>query len=109
MADRSEEARAKAERSFKKKEQQAQEAEKVWAEQAAASCAADDQRARLRALRLAKDAENHAEPKSKPDRRPAAPVSTAALAGEEEERGILPTHRPVPVKKPNAPAQTRKK
>src|SRR3954447_14532062 len=96
MAYRSEEARLKAEANFKKKEQQAQDADKVWAEQAVASRAADDQRARLKALRLAKEAAG-AEPKAKHHRRPGAPA-IEALAREKAERGLLPAHRPVPVK-----------
>ena len=103
MADRSEEARLKAEASFRKKEEQAQEADKVWAEQAAASQAADEQRARLKALRLAKETAEP-EPKTKRNRQPAAP-NAEALAHEEEQRGILPTHRPTPVR----PSRARKK
>ena len=52
MADRSEEARRRAEANFKKKEQQAQEADKVWAERAVAEKATEQNAARLKALRL---------------------------------------------------------
>ena len=72
MADRSEESRLRAESNFKKKERHAQEADKVWAEQAAAGKASDVKRARLKGLRLAKeaaDAETAAQPaRSKPPR-----------------------------------------
>jgi hypothetical protein len=56
MPDNPDEARARAEANFKKKEQQAKENEQVWAEHAAAEQAADKNRARLRKLRLAKEA-----------------------------------------------------
>ena len=49
-------ARARAEYNFKKKELQAQEAEKVWAERADAQKAWDANTARLKDLRLAKNA-----------------------------------------------------
>lgn len=72
MVDRSEEARLRAESNFKKKERHAQEADKVWAEQAAAGKAADTNRARLKGLRLAQEAadtQSGAKPtKSKPPR-----------------------------------------
>ena len=57
MADRSDETRARAEAKFKKKEQQTQEAGKVWAERAAAEKVGDDKRAQLKSLRLAKEAQ----------------------------------------------------
>jgi hypothetical protein len=56
MVDPSEEARRRAEANFKKKERQAQEADKVWAERAAAEKATEQNAARLKALRLARDA-----------------------------------------------------
>jgi hypothetical protein len=56
MASRSDEGRMRAEALFKKREAQTKENEKVWAEHAAASRAADANRARLKSLRLAKEA-----------------------------------------------------
>jgi hypothetical protein len=55
--DDPDEARARAEAKFRKQEQQANESEKVWAERAAAEKAADANRARLKSLRLAMEAE----------------------------------------------------
>jgi hypothetical protein len=55
MADRSEEMRLRAEQSFRKKEQQAKEGEKALAELAAGE-AADAHRAKLKGMRLAKEA-----------------------------------------------------
>jgi hypothetical protein len=66
MADQSDEARLRAEGKFKKKEMQTQEAEKVWAEQAAAGRAADVNRAKLRAQRLAKEEADKTEPAGVP-------------------------------------------
>jgi hypothetical protein len=59
MSDRSE-AALRAEAKFKKNEQAKQESEKVWAELEAANRAADEKRARLRHLRLAKEAAEEA-------------------------------------------------
>jgi hypothetical protein len=56
MADRSEEARLRAEANFKKKQQRTEEGEKVWGEHLAAGKAADANRAKLKAQRLARDA-----------------------------------------------------
>lgn len=56
MADRSEEARARAEANFKKKDLQRQEADQVWAERATAAAASDQNAARLKSLRMAKEA-----------------------------------------------------
>ena len=56
MADRSEEARLRAETNFKKKQQRTEEGEKVWGEHLAAGKAADANRAKLKAQRLARDA-----------------------------------------------------
>ena len=67
MVDSSEEARRRAEANFKKKERQTQEGEQAWAEHLAAGEAADTNRARLRALRLAKDAAD-AQPGAKPEK-----------------------------------------
>jgi hypothetical protein len=57
MAHRNEEARLRAEANFKRKERQTEEGGKAWAEHLAAAEAADANRARLRTLRLAKEAE----------------------------------------------------
>ena len=62
MAHQSEDARARAEAKFDKKELQRQEAEQVWAERAAAAKASDLNAARLKALRLAKEAADTAGP-----------------------------------------------
>ncbi len=56
MAEDPDDTRARAEAKFKKQEQAKRESEKVWAEHTAAGRAADEQRARLKALRLAKEA-----------------------------------------------------
>ena len=64
MADRTDEARQRAEANFKKKELRAQEADKVWAERAVAEKASEQNAARLKGLRLARDAaENPPTPK----------------------------------------------
>ena len=56
MADKSDEARDRAEAKFKKQEQVKQEGDKVWAERAASGIASDKLRRELRAQRLAKEA-----------------------------------------------------
>ena len=56
MADQPDEARARAEARFRKQEAANRENEKVWAEHAAAAQAADQRRAHLKSLRLAKEA-----------------------------------------------------
>ncbi len=68
MADRSDEARLRAEAKFKRKQQANHEAGKVWAGHAAAEKAGDEKRARLRALRLAKEAVEKDAAPSNPDR-----------------------------------------
>ena len=55
MSSRSDEGRARAEAVFKKQEHQTKQSEKVWAEHVAAGKAADVSRAKLKALRLAKE------------------------------------------------------
>ena len=55
MLDNPDEVRARAEAKFKKQEQQTKESEQVWAEHAASERAADQNRAKLRAQRLAKE------------------------------------------------------
>ncbi|HEY7384178.1 MAG TPA: hypothetical protein VH743_10960 [Beijerinckiaceae bacterium] len=56
MADKPDDARARAEARFRKQEATNRENEKVWAEHAAAAQAADQKRAKLKSLRLAKEA-----------------------------------------------------
>ena len=56
MADRSEEAKARAEGQFRKRQQRSEEAEKAHADIAAQARALDKNTARLKALRLAKEA-----------------------------------------------------
>ena len=55
MRDSSDEARLRAEAKFKKKEQQTREGDEAWAEYVAAQKGADQKRAHLKALRLAKE------------------------------------------------------
>ena len=73
MVDRSEETRLRAEEKFKKKERQTEEGEKVWAEHLAAGSAADAHRAKLKALRLAKEAGEGHPVKRKRRKSPAQP------------------------------------
>ncbi len=61
MAEHPDEARLRAEAKFKKKEREAQESQKVWAERAAAEKAGDANRARLKSLRLSQEASKQAE------------------------------------------------
>ena len=63
--DQAEEARLRAEANFKKKQQQTEEGEKAWAEHLATGKAADENRAKLKALRLANEAEQAPTPKRK--------------------------------------------
>jgi hypothetical protein len=56
MMSNSKEAKARAEASFKKKEHQAQEGAKAWAEYEAERRALSEKTERLRVLRLAKEA-----------------------------------------------------
>ena len=56
MTNRSEEARVRAETNFIKKQRRTEEGEKVWEEHLAAGQAADANRAKLKAQRLARDA-----------------------------------------------------
>jgi hypothetical protein len=57
MTNRSEEGRARAEAMFRKREPHTKESDKVWAERAAAGRAADANRAKLKAVRLAEEAQ----------------------------------------------------
>jgi hypothetical protein len=64
MTNRSEEGRARAEAMFRKAEPRPKESDKVWAERAAAGRAADMNREKLKAQRLARGgAENPSTPK----------------------------------------------
>jgi hypothetical protein len=56
MTNRSDDARLRAEANFKKKQQRTEEGEKFWAEHLSAGKAADVNRAKLKAQRLARDA-----------------------------------------------------
>jgi hypothetical protein len=105
MADHSEEARLRAEANFKKKQERVKEGEKAWADHLAAGNAADTNRAKLKALRLARDATEKPVTKAAKGRKPkgrVAPTSAAptmeALVQETKEREVLPTHRQVPAK-----------
>jgi hypothetical protein len=105
MVDPSEEARRRAEANFKKKERQAQEADTVWAEQAIAEKATEQNVARLKALRLARDAaENPASSRAKgkksknPDNQSSTAPSMEVLVQDTKAREVLPTHRQVPTK-----------
>lgn len=72
MSKNSKEAQDRAEASFTKKEQQAREGAKAFAEYEAQSKAAHDKTARLRLLRLAKEAaDSKAEAEAKPEPKPA--------------------------------------
>ena len=105
MANTSEEARRRAEANFKKKERQAQEADKVWTERAMAEKAAEQNAARLKALRLARDAaENPPSSRAKgkklrnPDNQSSTAPSMEVLVHDTKAREVLPTHRQVPTK-----------
>src|SRR5687768_17509136 len=106
MVDPSEEARRRAEANFTKKERQAQEADPVWAEQAIAEKATEQNVARLKALRLARDAaENPASSRAKgkkskknPDNQSSTAPSMEVLVQDTKAREVLPTHRQVPTK-----------
>jgi hypothetical protein len=109
MADRSEEARLRAESNFKKKHERAKEGEKAWADHLAAGKAADTNRAKLKALRLARDATEKPVAKAAKGKKPkgraaVTPGATAmeTLVKETKEREVLPTHRQVPTKAPRA-------
>ena len=69
MADKSDEAKARAEARFRKNEQRSSEAEKAHAEVAAKARARDENTARLKGLRLAKE---------RADRESAAPAQPAS-------------------------------
>jgi len=71
MADKSEEAKARAEGQFRKREQRSSEAEKAHADIAAQARALDKNTARLKALRLAKEATDREAAKREPAKQPA--------------------------------------
>jgi hypothetical protein len=102
MNKRSDEGRARAEALFKRREQQSKESEKVWAEHAAAGRAADANRAKLKALRLARDTADKGAVAGKKPKKAAAQTSDApamdALIKQTREHEVLPTHRQVPTK-----------
>jgi hypothetical protein len=80
--DDPDEVRARAEAKFKKQEQQAKENEEVWAERAAAEKAADANKARLKSLRLAMEAERAGSIKHRRQHKPDKPPSKKANGGE---------------------------
>ena len=85
MADPSEEARLGAEANFKKKQQRTEEGEKVWGEHLAAGKAADANRAKLKAQRLARDAaEKPSTPKGARKEKP--PTGTKAKRSAHKVR-----------------------
>jgi hypothetical protein len=97
MPHRSEEARLRAEANFKMKQQRTEEGEKVWGEHLAAGEAADANRAKLKAQRLARDApRNPPLPKVGPERksRPPAPKGrrSAHKVRWTTERDVGPDH-----------------
>ena len=71
MAGKSEEAKARAEGQFRKREQQSSEAEKAHADIAAKSRALDKNTARLKGLRLAQEAADREAAMRKPAKHPA--------------------------------------
>src|SRR5215204_4769090 len=71
MANKSEEAKARAEGQFRKREQRSSEAEKAHADIAAQARALDKNTARLKALRLAKEAADREAAKREPAKQPA--------------------------------------
>ena len=94
MADRSE-AALRAEAKFKKNEHAKQESEKVWAELEAANRAADEKRARLRDLRLAKEAaDKAAERESAPQKKRVKSAKTISDASVPMERPSPSRRRP---------------
>lgn len=72
MAEKSEEAKARAEARFKKEDERSREAASARAETAAAARAVDEKTARLKGLRLAKEADERRAgvPNPPPTKRP---------------------------------------
>jgi len=107
MADK-EETRLRAEARFKKKQYADEEAAKVWSERAVAEKDGDQNRARLKSLRMTRDAaEKHPEgaPKRKLKRPAGQTLGKPAmddLIQQTMKREVLPTHRPVPRQKARA-------
>jgi hypothetical protein len=97
MANRTEEARLRAETNFKKKELQAQEADKVWAERAVAEKATEQNAARLKGLRLARDAAEKPSTRKRGARKEKPPTGTKgeeiSSQGQLDE-GTRPRTRP---------------
>jgi hypothetical protein len=114
MADDKEEARLRAEARFKKKQHADEEAAKVWAERTVAEKAGDQNRARLKSLRLTRDAAEkptEGTPKRKLKRSAGQSSNAPAmddLVQETKKREVLPTHRQVPVEKPGSGKSKRK-
>jgi hypothetical protein len=96
MTDLSEEARLREEANFKRKQQRTEEGEKVWAEHLSAGKAADVNRAKLKAQRLARDATQSESP---------GKTAMEALVKGTKEREVLPTHRQVPTKTSSKPTK----
>ena len=70
--------KARAEAAFKRKEDQAHDGAKAWAEYEARSRAIAENTSRLRALRLAKEAAATAQPQAKKTQRPVSPITARA-------------------------------
>ena len=71
MGDKSEEAKARSEGQFRKRQQRSSEAEKAHADIAAQARALDNNTARLKGLRLAKEAAGREAAKREPVKQPA--------------------------------------
>src|SRR5215208_2689086 len=85
MADRSEEAKARAEGQFRKRQQRSEEAEKAHADIAAQARALDKGTARLKALRLAKEAADREAAKHEPAKQQRARANDP-LASDQASR-----------------------
>jgi hypothetical protein len=90
IVSNSEEAKARAETSFKRKQEQAREGTKAWAEYEAQRRTVDEKIARLKPLRLAKEAAeanaaegNAAAKKKRDERAPAAALTPARQPGDK--------------------------
>ena len=70
--------KARAEAAFKRKEDQAHDGAKAWAEYEARSRAIAENTSRLRALRLAKEAAATAQPQAENTQRPVSPITARA-------------------------------
>ena len=103
MTNRSEEGRARAEAMFRKREPHTMESDKVWAERAAAGRAADANRAKLKAQRMARDAaEQPSTPKGSarkekpPTGTKGEEISSQGQVGEGTRRRARPRKSPTP-------------